>query len=464
MYENYKNLHPINTSVLQVGAEKTYSTGPFTCYNPVGGVYWAGCFEQLVPLWYTGWRDEGLSYHLTASFHAHLNASPVTVIRGPEAKKFMSENFVNNVENFPIGIIKHGIMTVENGQIATHGIIMRTGEEEYECWWHAPYINYAFRLKDYDAELIDNTNKVFLFQTQGPAILDILEEVTGEDLRDIDYRHFRDSTINGHKVRILRFGMGGTLAYEIHGETQHAQEIAKKILEIGNPYGIRQMGVHSYSLNHVEGGFPNILNHFMTASFIDPGFQKFTMGGKSEEQTSYDVPIEFCGSAGPDPMKRLFNPFEIGLGHCINWNHEFRGKKALQEYAKNKKRGIVTLEWNVEDLTELYASQFRKGEEPYFQMDYAGDPKSIYGRFMLSSDLVFNADGKEIGISMGRTNSAYFQAMLSLATLDLEYHQLDTEVYILWGDVGSRQMKIRAKVAPFPYNQEAEILHQDKKV
>lgn len=34
---------------------------------------------------------------------------------------------------------------------ATHGISLKTGENEYELWWHAPYIDYLFSLKDYNA-------------------------------------------------------------------------------------------------------------------------------------------------------------------------------------------------------------------------------------------------------------------------------------------------------------------------
>ena len=40
-----------------------------------------------------------------------------------------------------------------------------------------------------------------------------------------------------------------------------------------------------------------------------------------------------------------------------------------------------------------------------------------------------------------------------MASLDREYRTLGTEVYVLWGEPGTRQLKIRVKVAPLPYNQ-----------
>ncbi|MDJ0306211.1 hypothetical protein [Dehalobacter sp.] len=422
-----------------------------------------GVFPYLMPVWHTDWRDEALSWHLTCSLHAGLNPSVVTILRGPEAKKFMSENFVNNVEDFPIGIIKHGILCLENGLIATHGVIMRTGEEEYELWWHAPYLNYLFGLKDYNAELIDMTMKVFILQLQGPNCLSILEEATGEDLKDIDYRHYRNSTINGHKVRILRFGMAGTLSYEVHGEAQYSKEIQKKLIEIGNPYGIRQLGFSNYLLNHSEGGNFQANLSFMSALFLDEGFQKWSKQGSDEgegegegELNYSSFGFDFKGSAGGDPMKVVFNPIECGLGKCINWNHDFRGKAALLEYKKNQKRDIVTLEWNAEDIIDVYASNFRPGEENYSPMDFPGPESMLNGsaNWVLSTDYVYNKDGKEIGLSTSRTQSHYYRTVISMALLDLEYRDFGTEVYVLWGEVGSRQKKIRAKVSYYPYNRD----------
>ena len=42
--------------------------------------------------------------------------------------------------------------------------------------------------------------------------------------------------------------------------------------------------------------------------------------------------------------------------------------------------------------------------------------------------------------------------MISLCCLDTPYTKLGTEVFVVWGEPGTRQKKIRAKVARFPYN------------
>lgn len=111
-------------------------------------------------------------------------------------------------------------------------------------------------MKNHDAELEDLTHKRYLFQLQGPRCLEILEGVTRDDLHDLEYRHFRESSIDGNKVRILRFGMSGGLGYEVHGEIEHSKEVFKKIVEVGNRYGIRLIGFTAYAMSHTLGGFP----------------------------------------------------------------------------------------------------------------------------------------------------------------------------------------------------------------
>ena len=41
--------------------------------------------------------------------------------------------------------------------------------------------------------------------------------------------------------------------------------------------------------------------------------------------------------------------------------------------------------------------------------------------------------------------------MISLCMIDIEHSEIGTDVVVLWGDPGTRQKEIRAKVARFPY-------------
>lgn len=45
----------------------------------------------------------------------------------------------------------------------------------------------------------------------------------------------------------------------------------------------------------------------------------------------------------------------------------------------------------------------------------------------------------------------YYREMISIASIDEGYQEEGTEVCVLWGDPGTRQKKVRATVARYPY-------------
>jgi vanillate/3-O-methylgallate O-demethylase len=158
------------------------------------------------------------------------------------------------------------------------------------------------------------------------------------------------------------------------------------------------------------------------------------------------------GSMGKNIKLRYRNPVELGWADMIRFDHEFVGRKTLEKIVADPKRKMVTLEWNAEDITDIYASQFRD-EVPYPQMDRPNDSYWVPGPMTYHADQVLK-DGKLIGISSGRTISQFYHRMISLCSIDVEFFALGTEVIVLWGDPGTRQKQVRAKVARFPYLQE----------
>jgi vanillate/3-O-methylgallate O-demethylase len=63
-------------------------------------------------------------------------------------------------------------------------------------------------------------------------------------------------------------------------------------------------------------------------------------------------------------------------------------------------------------------------------------------------------NGQDVGVTTSRGYSVYFREMLSLCTIDVEHADIGNEVTVIWGEPGSRQKAIRAKVAAAPYKQD----------
>lgn len=398
----------------------------------------------LHPFEYTNWVEEMMSWHDNCYIHAGLNPANIYRVSGPDALQFFSDICVNTFKNFPVGKGKHGIMCNEDGYIMQDGLLFRESEDSFLTFWMWPYCEYALKKGNYDVVAENLSDKVFMYQLGGPKSLEILETATGEDLHGIKFIHSQKSVIAGHEVNIVRMGMAGSLAYEVHGATEDALDVYAAILEAGKDYDLHRLGRHAYWNTHTECGFPQLLIHFLFGN--DPEFVQFMMGG--EAGTWGASQIVLSGSAAENPLLYMRTPYDLGWGGMVNFDHEFVGKAALEKVKAEGKHKMVTLLWDCEDFLDTYRSYFQDGET-YKLPEFAEDWNPIIGACDLHVDKVL-LDGKEVGASSGRVYSPFYREMMSLCTIDSDVAE-GTEVTIVYGEPGTLQKEIKATVARFPY-------------
>ncbi|MCL2493730.1 MAG: aminomethyl transferase family protein [Clostridiales bacterium] len=433
-----------------------FKYNPFIPYDPTVNPLLTGyvshpCYGGVQPFVYTDWRDEMLSWHDNCFIHAGLNPAYIVIFRGADCLKFFNKYFTNGFDNFPVGQIKHGVMVNEDGYIMQDGLLYRTGENEFYTFWLGSYIVYCAEKSGYDLEWQDVTGEMFMFQLSGPRALEIVEAATGEDFHGLPYLKHRESRIKGMNVRVLRLGMSGSLAYEVHGKFEDSIPVYNALLEAGKDYGIRRLGRHAYWNTHTEGGFPQWLIHFPYAWETDPAFMEW-MEERHALTSAFAASKQLIsGSMGPDLKPRFVHPFELGWGQAVNFGHDFVGKDALAAISGGPHRETVTLDWNIDDVMEIYRSEFEPGE-PFAVMEGPEDYLQ-YGQHEFRADQVLVGD-KFAGVSAGRIISWHYRKMLSLARIDPGCSKIGTEVFVLWGDPGTRQKKIRATVCRYPYNNE----------
>lgn len=414
----------------------------FTLFNQGG---------NLIPYEYNGYKNEILASKSTAWFGTTLNSSPIYDVKGPDAAKFLSSICINSFFKMKPGSIRHAVLCNERGFILTDGVVMMIAENHFRTYWLNPVVGYYVSVTDMDVEGVDLSGKEFFFQLAGPKSLEILEQAAQSDLHDIAFTKHRMAKIAGVDVRILRLGMAGTLGYEIHGDAANTEAVYDCIWEVAQTFDAKKLGQVGYTMNHTEAGFPNINMHYPLPWFETPGLQEYLTERPMEG--FFNLSRILVGSVGDDLESRFVTPYDVGWEYLIKFDHDFIGKAALEEIAKNPKRTMVTLEWNPDDLGEIFASQFRGQEvEPFESMD--DRPMDMYYNSGFSmyyhADKVL-AEGKEVGISSGRLNSYYYQRMISLAFIKPEYAVEGKELTVVWGTPGKPQKEIRAKVARSPY-------------
>lgn len=395
------------------------------------------------PWEFNGWKPESLSWKEGAYVHAGLSAGATFRYVGPDATNFLKSITVNSFERFPVGTAKHAIMTDANGLVAGHGVLKRDAEQDYTLFVGGFWASYQHSRAGFDVR--EETLDEFLFQIAGPTALQIVEAATGQDHHDLGFLRFRDTTVAGHRVEIMRVGMAGSLAYEMHGPKVIAAEVYDAVYRAGASFGIQRLGWRTYPVNHVEGGFPQTIWTFMSSAETDSGFQSHL-----ERVTALPfAPSVISGSVDPADLRaRQRTPFEVGWDRMVKFDHDFIGRQALEsQVAAGSARRIVTLEWDSEDVIDIYASLFREGED-YKYLELPAAPH-LRGRHAHADHV--RKDGEPIGWSSGNVYSYYYRRVISHASIEPGFAEIGTEVTIDWGDFGMRIKPVRARVARYPY-------------
>ncbi|HWH26260.1 MAG TPA: hypothetical protein VNT53_06410 [Pseudolysinimonas sp.] len=426
---------------------------PAVPLDPAVGVYDVR-FGFAYPTEYSTWKDEVLSWKTSAYLHGGLNPTQTYRIHGPDALRLLSEHCVNSMANFRVGTSKHAIMCDDEGRVMVHGVLVRRGEDDFYTYWLMPWINYLAEELDYDVQVEDLTGKVYLFQLAGPRSLEIIESASKTDLRDVKFLHERrvrigETDTEVHPVEVLRIGMAGSLAYELHGPIEDAHRVYNALLGAGKEFGLRRLGREQYNMNHTENGFPQEHVHFIHPWFEHEGLVRYLQAKRPGARLPHP---SLYGSAGDDPQLRYRNPLELGWGHVVKFDHEFQGRAALERLAAEPERVMRTLVWNAEDVLDVYRSHLEQGEEYKF-MRFQGEPLNREVVAANFSDVVLK-DGVTVGVSSGRIYSYYYRQMISLVSIDVAQAELGTEVVVLWGEPGTRQKEIRATVQRFPFYDE----------
>ena len=226
--------------------------------------------------------------------------------------------------------------------------------------------------------------------------------------------------------------MAGTLGYEIHGLTKDCQDVLEEVLRVGEPYGIRQLGKLTYVSCHCEGSIPQGTEHY---AFPIPG-----------------VEWNISGSLPADSDLVYRTPMENGWQKMVRMDHDFIGKEAVEAELAGNYRTACTLIWDVDSIAEAVKASM----DPARRVDpieYPIDYDYVLGNGTLHIDSVYVGD-QFVGCSSGRMFSSKTRQMISIGTIDHELVEEGTEVEILWGNKGTDQVRIKARVSLFPYIKE----------
>jgi len=419
----------------------------------------------VVPSEYSNWRSEQQAWRETAVLFDQSHHMCDIYIKGPDAVKLCSDTAINTFKNFPVDRAKQYVPVSYDGHVIGDGILFHLEENNVLFVGRAPcanWIEYHAATGGYDVEIVKDdrspgnakgkaVNRIlYRYQIQGPNAWPVIEKLHGGKLEQLKFFHMSKMNIKGRSVRTLRHGMAGAPGLEIWGPYEEREEIREAILEAGKEFGLLHVGSRAYPTNTLESGWiPSPLPAVYTG-------EKMKAYREWLPATSYEGTGSLAGSFDSDNIEDYYvNPYEIGYGPFVKFDHDFIGREALEKMAKEPQRRKVTFAWNPDDVAKVWRSMLDPGKDHYKYIDL---PLSNYGS--ASFDKIVHK-GKTVGASMFAGYSYNERSMLSLGICDPDI-EIGTEVSLVWGEPNGgskkltverhKQLDIRAVVSSVPYS------------
>jgi glycine cleavage system aminomethyltransferase T len=246
--------------------------------------------------------------------------------------------------------------------------------------------------------------------------------------------------LTGEDVMVARQGVTGEVGYEfmMRTDTGKAHELWRTIRQVGQDFGLRELGFKAQLVGHTETGIATVIRDFLPARMTGDGIRKFARLWMSHEELDAlngDLSEHFC------------SPAELGWSHTINLDgHDFHGRDALLREADSggPARKLVGLLWDSDDMSELYAALFRDAPS-------APPPDLPAGQFRMSYLKVLQGN-EHVGWASGVAYSPNIRRMISLARIRKDLATPGTAVSVLWGGLSDEPvMTIRARVHALPF-------------
>lgn len=411
-----------------------------------------------IPPEFTNWRDEQRAWKESVVLFEQSFHMTELHIRGADAKKFITGFATNKLSDLTPMRAKQLVMVDSAGHLISDAIVFCEADDFLRVVGPptaSNWLQYNASKTHCNIEVTRNENMiipresrdVFRFQLQGPNALPLLQEIVEGELPDIKFFHIGEFKIAGQTVRALRHGMAGRPGFEIYGpwDSQHA--VRERVEQAGEAFDLRKAGSVTYPTAAQESGW---MPRPFPAIFESPEMQAFrewlpantfegmsSLGGSFVSNTIADYLVE---------------PYELGYGRLVHFDHDFIGRDALQARGENQ-RTKVTLEWNNDDVFKVMQQSVAVGSP---RTKFISLPVPMYATFEYDQVLL---DDKPIGLSQWSSYSSNAGAVLSTALIDNDSVNMGEEVTIMWGEPDSNRrtvekhevVGIRAKIAPVPY-------------
>ncbi|TPI48120.1 sarcosine oxidase subunit alpha family protein [Mesorhizobium sp. B2-9-1] len=187
-------------------------------------------------------------------------------IQGPDAATLLDRVYANSFAKLPVGRARYGVMLRDDGIVFDDGTTTRLGEHRFFMTtstakaaevmsWLEFLLDTAW--PDLRVAVASVTDEWAAMSVAGPRSRQVLAaafpalELSNEAL---PHMGFVEGEFEGRALRIIRLSYSGERAYEVYVGASAGEAAWRRLIEIGEPFGLRPYGVEALGALRVEKG------------------------------------------------------------------------------------------------------------------------------------------------------------------------------------------------------------------
>ncbi len=181
-------------------------------------------------------------------------------VEGPNAFSLVQKVTTNNVAALVDGKVQYSCFPNGKGGIVDDLLVYRFNEEKYLLVVNASNIDkdwaHVNKYNNVNAKLTNVSDQTSQLAVQGPLALKAMQKLTDTPVEDMEYYTFKVLTFAGiPDILFSTTGYTGSGGCEIYMPNDKAEEIYKAVLEAGEEFGIKPIGLGARDTLRLESGF-----------------------------------------------------------------------------------------------------------------------------------------------------------------------------------------------------------------
>ncbi len=168
-------------------------------------------------------------------------------VSGPGALAALQWLTPNDVSRLSDGRCHYSAFLTDRGTYVDDLLVYRKAEDSWML-----VVNAANTPKDFEwakshergnVRVADASDRYALIAVQGPRAVALVSRVAAEDLSDLDYYAFRETSVLGEPTLVSRTGYTGEDGFEICLASERAEKVFRRLLEVGRVDGATPCGL-----------------------------------------------------------------------------------------------------------------------------------------------------------------------------------------------------------------------------